>query len=41
VYPAALLPNAGGEAAKVLEYLKSDAAQKEFLAQGFTTVARK
>jgi molybdate transport system substrate-binding protein len=41
VYPAALLPNAGGDAAKLLEFLKSDAAHKEFLAQGFTTVARK
>ena len=41
VYPAALLPNASGDAAKLLEFLKSDAAHKEFLAQGFTPVARK
>jgi len=40
VYPAALLPNATGAAAKILEFLKSDAANKEFLAQGFTTVKR-
>jgi molybdate transport system substrate-binding protein len=40
VYPAALLPGASGEAAKILEFLRSDAAHKEFLAQGFTTVKR-
>jgi len=41
VYPAALLTNASGDAAKVLDFLKSDAATKVFQAQGFTTVARK
>ena len=40
VYPAALLANAIGDAAKLLEFLKSDAAHKEFLAQGFTMVKR-
>jgi molybdate transport system substrate-binding protein len=40
VYPAALLANASGEASKLLEFLKSDAAHKEFLAQGFTKVKR-
>ena len=41
VYPAALLPNAGGDAAKILDFLRSDAAHQAFLAQGFTPVARK
>lgn len=41
VYPAALLTNAGPDAAKILEFLKSDAATRAFQAQGFTTVARK
>jgi molybdate transport system substrate-binding protein len=41
VYPAALLPNATGDAAKILEFLKSDAAHNAFLAQGFTTVTHK
>ena len=41
VYPAALVSNAGGDAAKILEFLKSDAAAKAFQAQGFTTVVRR
>jgi len=40
VYPAALLPNATPQAARILEFLKSDAAIKAFQAQGFTTVKR-
>lgn len=40
VYPTALLPNATVEAARILEFLKSDAATREFQAQGFTTVKR-
>jgi molybdate transport system substrate-binding protein len=41
VYPAALLPQAGDGAAKILEFLKSETARKEFVAQGFTMAARK
>ena len=41
VYPAALLPNATADAAKLLEFLKSDTARKEFVAQGFTMVTPK
>lgn len=41
VYPAALLTNAGADAGKILEFLKSDAAAKAFQAQGFTTVTHK
>jgi molybdate transport system substrate-binding protein len=41
VYPAALLPNATAEAARILNFLKSDAGHKAFLAQGFTTVTNK
>lgn len=40
VYPAALLPEAGQAAAKLLEFLTSDTARREFLAQGFTLVTR-
>jgi molybdate transport system substrate-binding protein len=41
VYPAALVPNRGAGASKLLEFLKSDTATKAFQAQGFTTVARR
>jgi molybdate transport system substrate-binding protein len=41
VYPAALLSNASGDAAKILSFLNSDVAHQAFLAQGFTPVSRK
>ena len=36
VYPAALLANVNDNAARVLSFLTSDTARKEFIAQGFT-----
>jgi len=41
VYPAALLPSATPQAARILDFLKSDAARKVFQAQGFTMVTHK
>ena len=40
VYPAALLPGASMAAAKVLDFLKTDAARSAFERQGFTVPAR-
>jgi molybdate transport system substrate-binding protein len=37
VYPVAITSSASASAAKVLEFLKSDAARKVFDAEGFTT----
>ncbi len=41
VYPAALLPRATADGAKILEFLKSDTAAKTFLAQGFKAASHK